>query len=191
MNYNTHTMTNKLTNIELDYMIKCWLPVSNFCYERIETQLQLPDPHSSYREGLPKFQQDIMDNAVLQIISELIIENHDVTTWIKDKRVGGFQPIAHDFNPNITDAHYFSKRLSRYDYDNDRYRVALHLSKSYRYYSTQAEYDTPIKVWRRLRKVIRRNHRCTDKTFEKGIRIAHQIITGKKCDIRTVLKQTT
>ena len=185
-------MTNKLTNIELDYMFHTWIPKSAFWYERIETQLQLPNPHSSYREGLPKFQQDIMDNAVLQIISELIIENHDVTTWIKDKRVGGFQPIAHHFNPNITDAYYLNKRLLRYDYDNDRYLVALHIAKSYRLYDAMThQYDTPIEVWRQVRKAIRRAHRCTDKTFEKGMRIAHQIITGKKCDIRTVLKQTT
>ena len=185
-------MTNKLTNIERDYVFHKWMPISSAWYKDIETQLQLPNPTRSYREGLPKFQQDIMDNAVLLIISDLIAEDHDVTTWIKDKRVGGFQPIAHDFNPNITDAHYFSKRLSRYDRDNDRYRVALHLSRSYRLYSQpQYGYDTPLKAWRKSREVIRRVHKCTDKTLEKGMRIAHQIITGKKCDIRTVLKQTT
>tara|TARA_R110002049_G_C8885309_1_gene540315 strand:- start:54 stop:599 length:546 start_codon:yes stop_codon:yes gene_type:complete len=180
----------KLSNIEADYIPQVLLTRMKDIYSWYSDMYLLPNKAGFYQEGLPKLQQAMMDSIVISLFAKLIEEDHKDTRWIKDN--GGFLPLVKYVMPSYKgDAQTLLMSLRRYDKSNDRYYIAAEMLKNHRFYSIpKYGNDTDLKVWQAVRKLNSRRG-YTPKALEKGIRVAHQIITGKKSDIRTVLKQTT
>ena len=182
----------KLSNIESDYILPHLLPLAQSKYDWTSKMLQLPTQAPFYQEGLPTLQQAIMDNVVINIFALLIKTGHDDTIWIKDN--GGFLPLVKYTMPSYKgNEHTLLMTLRRYDESSDRYFIATLIMQNYEFHSRPIYgNDTDLKVWRAVRKQLS-NHFLgfSAKAFEKGVRIAYRIITGKKSDIRTVKLKTT
>jgi len=179
----------KLSNIELDYMLHHLLQMADQSYEWYSEMYQLPIKSADYQEGLPKLQQAMMDSILINIFSKLIKFDHKDTRWIKDN--GGFLPLAIKLVPSYKgDAQTLLMSLRRYDEKSDRYYIGANALKQYTFWSLPKYGKTDLQAWQKSREIMSR-FGFDPKALEKGIRIAHQIITGKKCDIRTVKSQTT
>jgi len=183
-------MTNKLTNIEADYLPQILLARMKSIYTWYSDMYLLPNKVGFYQEGLPKLQQDMMDSIVIGLFAQLIKEDHKDTRWIKNN--GGFLALVKYVMPSYEgDKNTLRMALSRYDSKTDRYYIAAEMLKNHRFYSIpKYGHDTDLKVWQAVRKLnTRRSY--PPKALEKAMRIAYRIITGKKADIRTVKLKTT